>query len=149
MADMIDRELNWDDEISKDSNFIELPAGDYEFTIDHYERGRSKGSDKIPPSNMAIVYFNIKGPDGQEVQIRENYILHSKLEWKLSELFMSVGLKKKGETKRMNWNALPGLTGRAKITLDPDQNDPAKKYNHINKLYPKESTNPGYKAGDF
>lgn len=148
MADM-EREFNWDDEISKDTSFIELPAGDYDFVIDHYERGRSRGSEKIPPSNMAIVYFNIKGPDGQEVQLRENYILHSKLEWKLSELFCGVGLKKKGETLRMNWNALPGLTGRARITLDPDQNDPSKKYNHVSKLYPKEDTNPGYKAGDF
>lgn len=149
MAEMIDREFNWDDEISKDTNFIELSAGDYDFVIDHYERGRSKGSDKIPPSNMATVYFNVKAPDGQEVQIRENYILHSKLEWKLSELFCGVGLKKKGETLRMNWNALPGLTGRAKVTLDPDRNDPSKKFNHIDKLYPKEDANKKFQAGDF
>ncbi len=149
MADMMDREFNWDDEISRDSNFVELPAGDYEFTIDHYERGRFKGSEKIPPCNMATVYFNIQAPDGQTVQIRENYILYSKMEWKLSELFMGVGLKKKGETLRMNWNALPGLTGRAKVSLDADKNDPTKKYNHIEKLYPKEDTNKRFQAGDF
>ena len=143
------REFNWDDEITKDSSFVELPPGDYDFTIDHYERSRSKGSDKIPPSNMAIVYFNIRTPDGQEVQIRENYILHEKLEWKLSELFCCVGLKKKGETLRMNWSALPGLTGRAKVSLDADRNDPSKKFNHIAKLYPKEDTNKKFQAGDF
>lgn len=148
MAEM-DRELNWDDEITKDTNFIELPEGDYDFTIDHYERSRSRGSDKLPPSNMAIVFFNVRTPDGEEVQIRENYILHTKLEWKLSELFCGVGLKKKGEPLHMNWNALPGLTGRAKITLDSDRNDPSKKYNHIGKLYPKEDTNKKFKAGDF
>lgn len=148
-AESVGREFNWDDEISKDNSFVELPAGDYDFTIDHYERGRSKGSDKIPPSNMAIVYFNIRTQDGQEVQIRENYILHSKLEWKLSELFMGVGLKKKGETLRMNWNAIVGLTGRAKVSLDEDKNDPTKKYNHIEKLYPKEDTNKKFQAGDF
>ena len=143
------REFNWDDEITKDSSFVELPPGDYDFTSDHYERSRSKGSDKIPPSNMAIVYFNIRTPDGQEVQIRENYILHEKLEWKLSELFCGVGLKKKGETLRMNWSALPGLTGRAKVSLDADRNDPSKKFNHIAKLYPKEDTNKKFQAGDF
>lgn len=94
MAEM-DREFNWDDEITSDNSYVELPPGDYDFRIDHYERSRFRGSDKIPASNMAIVYFNIKTPEGQEVQIRENYILHSKLEWKLSELFCGVGLKKK------------------------------------------------------
>lgn len=143
----VDRELNWDDEIFNDSNFVELPEGDYDFTIDHYERGRSQGSDKIPPSNMAIVFFNVRSADGQEATIKENYILHSKLEWKLSELFCGVGLKKKGEKLRMNWNALPGLSGRAQISLDPDKKDPTKKYNHIKKIYPKEAGK--YTAGSF
>lgn len=133
-----DREFDWNDTIEKDSSFVELPEGDYDFVIDHYERGRSQGSDKIPASNMAIVFFNIRSDDGQEASIRENFILHSKLEWKLSELFCSVGLKKKGEALKMNWNALPGLSGRAHVTLDPDKKDPTKKYNHISKLYPKE-----------
>lgn len=133
-----DREFDWNDTIEKDSSFVELPEGDYDFVIDHYERGRSQGSDKIPASNMAIVFFNIRSDDGQEATIRENFILHSKLEWKLSELFCSVGLKKKGEALKMNWNALPGLSGRAHVTLDPDKKDPTKKYNHISKLYPKE-----------
>ena len=31
------RELSWDDNIQNDSSFVELPEGDYEFTIDHYE----------------------------------------------------------------------------------------------------------------
>lgn len=126
---------------------MELPEGDYDFVIDHYERGRSKGSEKLPPSNMATVFFNITGPDGSMATIRENFILHSKLEWKLSELFCSVGLKKKGEELRMNWNALPGLTGRAHVTLSPDRNDPSKKYNHIDKLYPKEPKK--FEAGKF
>ena len=141
------RELSWDDNIQNDSSFMELPEGDYEFTIDHYERGRSQGSTKIPPSNMAIVFFNIRTPEGQEVTIKENYILHSRLEWKLSELFCGVGLKKKGEEVRMNWNALPGLTGRARVSLDADKNDPSKKYNHIKKIYPKEQGK--YTAGSF
>ena len=54
-----DRELGWEDEIVKDSSFVELPEGDYDFTIENYERSRFDGSEKIPPCNMAIVYFNI------------------------------------------------------------------------------------------
>lgn len=142
-----DREYSWDDTIKNDSSLVELQPGDYDFTIDHYERSRSKGGGTIPASNMAIVYFNVVGPNGEIAQIRENFILHTKMEWKLSELFCSVGLKKKGEELRMNWNALPGLTGRARISLDEDKNDPSKKYNHIKKLYPKEPKK--YAAGSF
>lgn len=139
------RELGWDDVISKDDSFIQIEPGDYDFTIDHYDRSRSQGSDKMPACAMAVVYFNIH-TEG-EPQIRENFIMHSKFEWKLSQLFASVGLKKKGEDLRMDWNKLPGLTGRCKVTLDPDKNDPEKKYNHIKTLYPKEPKQ--FKAGSF
>lgn len=141
------RELGWDDNISQENSYIEIPEGDYDFTIDHYDRARFPGSEKIPACNMAIVYFYIKLEDGKEVSIRENFILHTKMEWKLSELFRSVGLKKEGEEFRMDWNALPGLAGRAHITLDADKNDPSKKYNHIKKLYPKEPKK--FEAGKF
>ena len=40
----IDRELSWDDEIEKDSGeFILLPEGDYEFTVESFERARYQG----------------------------------------------------------------------------------------------------------
>ena len=95
---------------------------------------------------MAVVYFRIADRD-REVVIRENFILHSSLEWKLSELFRGIGAKKEGEEVRMNWNLLPGATGRAQVSLDPDRNDPSKKYNHIKKIYPKEIKK--FEAGKF
>ena len=143
----MDRELGWDDEIQNDSNFIELPEGDYDFIIDHYERARHAGSDKIPPCNKAIVFFRVTGPNGQEITIQSSYILHTRMEWKLSELFCGVGLKKKGEKLNMNWAALPGLKGRAQISLDADPKDPSKKYNHIKKIYPFEEKK--FEAGKF
>ena len=147
MSEELGREFGWDDVIQNDGQEFEpIPEGDYDFVIDKFERSRSSGSAKLPPCNMAVVYFRINHK-GREVTIRENYILHSKLEWKLSELFCGVGLKKKGEEVRMNWNALPGLTGRAQISLDADKNDPSKKYNHIKKIYPKEQGK--YTAGSF
>ena len=142
-----ERELGWDDTISRESSFVELPEGDYDFVVDHYDRARVPGSEKIPACNMATVYFNVTGADGAEASVRENFILHKKMEWKLSELFRSVGLKKEGEEYRMNWNDLPGLSGRCHITLDPDAKDPSKKYNHIKKLYPKEPKK--FQAGKF
>ena len=141
------RELGWDDTITKDSSeFDPIPEGDYDFTIEKYDRARSQGKGKLPPCNMAIVYFRIMDRD-REVVIRENFILHTSLEWKLSELFRGIGAKKEGEEVRMNWNLLPGATGRAQVSLDPDRNDPSKKYNHIKKIYPKEIKK--FEAGKF
>ena len=143
----MNRELNWDDEIEKDSSFVELPEGDYDFVIDHFKRARHAGSEKIPPCNKALVFFKVTAPDGGEATIQEGYILYSTLEWKLSELFCGVGLKKKGERLKMNWAALLGLKGRAQISLDADPKDPSKKYNHIKKIYPFEEKK--FEAGKF
>ena len=50
------RELGWDDSIKQDSqNFDPIPEGDYNVTIEKYDRSRSKGEGKIPPCNMAVV----------------------------------------------------------------------------------------------
>lgn len=137
--------LGWDDEISKESQFLLLPEGDYPFTITHYEKGYHNGSEKIPACPMAIVFFSVSGKDGT-AELRQQFYLHTKMEWKLSELFMSVGLKKKGEPLRMQWDKLPGLSGKCKVTQKPGTQDPSKIFNQIDKLYPgdgKKKFTPG------
>ena len=43
------RELGWDDSIKQDSqNFDPIPEGDYNVTIEKYDRSRSKGEGKLP-----------------------------------------------------------------------------------------------------
>lgn len=141
------RELGWEDTIQNDGqDFEPVAAGDYDVTIERFERSRSKGEGKLPPCNMAVVYFTVHAYD-REITIKENYVLHSSLEWKLSELFCGVGLKKKGEELRMNWQMLPGKKARAKVGLKPGVKDPTKQYNFIDKLYPYEQ--PKYQAGSF
>lgn len=140
-------ELGWEDTIQNDGqDFEPLPAGDYDVTVERYDRSRSKGEGKLPPCNMAVVFFTVHAP-GRDITIRENYILHKAVEWKLSELFCGVGLKKKGEKAPMNWNALPGRKARAKVGLKPGVKDPEKQFNYIEKLYPYEA--PKYTPGSF
>lgn len=140
-------ELGWEDTITKDAQeFVTIEPGDYSFTIDHFDRARSGSDGKYANCNMAVVYFNIDAEGNP--QIRENYLLHSNFEWKLSQLFAGVGLKKKGEELVMNWNALPGMTGRCKVSLDQDKNDPKKKYNHIKEIYPMDGAKT-FKKGSF
>lgn len=137
------RELGWDDSITNDSQV--LPEGDYNVTIEKYDRSRSNGG-KLPPCNMAIVYFIVHAP-GRDITIRENYMLHTSLEWKLSELFRGVGLKKEGEELRMDWSALPGKTARARIVVATSRN--GNEYNNIKKLYPKDTSKPAFTPGGF
>lgn len=147
MSEELGRELGWEDTITKDAdNFEPVPEGDYNFVIEKFERSRSSGEGKLPPCNMAVVYFKIQDRD-REITIRENYVLHSSLEWKLSELFRGVGLKNEGEPLRMNWSMLPGKTGKAKVGLKSGIKDPSKRFNFIEKLYPYEL--PKFQPGRF
>lgn len=133
-------EMDWDTPIDDKPAREPLPAGDYDFTIGHFDRAWFDGSEKIKPCKKAVIYFNVTAPDGTEAQIRENFILTQKLQWKISQLFISVGLMKEGEEGYIpEWNKLPGLTGRAKITLDADRNNPERKYNHLDIFYPKKN----------
>lgn len=100
--------LDWDAEISQESSFVLLEEGDYPFTVEKLERGRynPKPGSKIPPCNQVAVTFDLG-----EASLTENFLLHTKMEWKLSALYAAIGMKQKGEPTRMNWPAVPGRTG--------------------------------------
>ena len=149
-----EKELGWDDEISQESEFVLLPDGDYDFEVISFERSRSNGSDKLPTSNMAIL--NIRVPNGKEsTAVKEYLVLHTKMEWKLSQFFRSIGQKKAGEPLKMNWNAVPGAKGRCKVIVEDFTNDKGeeKEYNKIAKFYdytaPAITSAHGWKPGAF
>lgn len=130
-------EYGWEDEIvNEGGDFVLLPEGDYDFTIEKYERARHEGSAKVPPCNMAKVTFTIWGVE-DKIEITENYFLCNKFEWKLSQLFLAIGLKKHGEPLKMNWNAITGKKGRCRVYVDTYKNKDGedRKSNKIKKLY--------------
>ena len=132
--------LEWGQEISQESQFVDIPDGTYDFKVESLERGQHNGSDKIPPCNKMIVRLAIKMPDGSEPAIQEQFIMWSSMEWKLSQFFICIGLKKKGEPMpACNWmTEIPGRTGRCEVKKQVDRNDPAKAYTHVDKfLEPK------------
>ena len=148
MDDVVDRELGWDDEISREYNFILLPEGDYDFTVESYERARFTGSEKMPACNKANVKIRIESINGP-AYITHGLFLHSRTEGLLCAFFASIGQKRKGENLRMNWTMVPGSTGKCKVGLrnwkDRDGNE--RQSNEIKKFYPKEEKK--YMAGDF
>lgn len=129
------KEFGWEDEINDEGegfSYTLLPEGDYDFTVAKFERARHAGSAKVPPCNMAKVTFTIWG-----AEITENYFLCKKFEWKLSQLFLAVGLKKHGEPLRMNWGALAGTRGKCRVYIDnyTKKDGTAGQSNKIKKLY--------------
>lgn len=108
-------EIGWDAAIENDSpDFVTLPNGDYDFKVVKFERGRHAGSDKLPPCNKATVHLEIESPEGVAI-IRHNLYLHSITEGLLCAFFAAVGQRKHGERITMDWNAVVGATGRARI----------------------------------
>ena len=132
-------ELGWDDEIQQESSFILLPEGDYRFTVEKFDRARHAGSANIPPCNKAIVHFRVFSPDGSSVLLQENLFLHTKMEWKLSEFFASIGMKQKGQAAQMNWSQVCGKSGVCHVkirTYDKKDGSGTGQANQIDNLYP-------------
>ena len=153
MADLMnERELGWDDEISKEGpEFVLLPVGDYDFEVVSFERARHNGSEKMPPCNKAILKIKIEIPEGVNI-IQHNLLLHQRTEGFLSEFFTSIGQKKKGQPLKMNWNLVIGAKGKCKVGVRDwvsNSGDPMQS-NEIKKFYePKEDAAPTFTPGAF
>ena len=138
------KELGWDEGYSKDFNendFILLPEGDYDFTVESFERGRYEGGNWIPPCNKAILKLSIEGPEGPASIILNLYLCtKDSCRREIYRFFESIGQVKDGEDQRPNWTPgnLVGQTGRAHVIQRPDKKDPSKVYNNIKNFYPKQ-----------
>ena len=132
-----ERELDWDAEIVKDSEFVLLPPGLYQFTVEGYERAQhvpTNPNAKLPSCPKAIVSINIKANEG-ETTLKHNLFLHSSVEGLLSAFFGAIGFKKKGEPLKMAWNQLPGATGVCKVGIREHNGN---QYNEVKGMIYKE-----------
>lgn len=139
------RELGWDDVIEIDDpeyNNVILDEGDYKFKVVDFKRGRTKGSDKMPASNKATLTLSIIELD-EPINVFADLVLNTKLEWKLSQFFRSIGLKKHGERLSMDWSKVPGAYGYAHIAprkyKDKDGNE--KEVNNVVKFLEYDPSN--------
>lgn len=138
-----ERELDWNDEIEKDSpDFILLPEGDYAFTVTELERGRHAGSDKLPPCNKAVIHLKIESPEGITM-IKHNLFLHTKTEGMICAFFTAIGSRKKGERIQMNWDQVVGATGLVKLSIrtwEDKKTGELRKSNEVKKFYEREES---------
>lgn len=99
--------------------------------------------------NTAELELVILDHEGKERHVFDSLKLNSKMEWMLSQFFLCIGQKKKGEALRPNWNAVVGSRGRVELVINEykDKNGNAKKNNRVGKyLAPEPKT---FKAGVF
>lgn len=155
MSDMDNRELEWDDELTKDGDDFEiLPEGDYNFEVVKLERARYMGGEKIPACKKAMLTLDVESPQA-EGRVIHSFFLHTKTMGLISAFFVSIGQKKKGEPIRMNWDKVVGLKGRCKIGSREWTNDRGEKKTStdIKKFYEPEesapSSTPGFTPGKF
>lgn len=148
--DNIEREFDWNDCIEHDSEFTLLPEGEYDFSVESFERGRHLGSEKLPPCNKAILSLRVFDATGNTAKITHNLFLHSKCEGILCAFFTAIGQRKHGEQLRMNWNEVVGKRGRCKIYVDKYTNKQGREV-QSNKIarFLEPAEPKGWQAGKF
>ena len=128
---VVERELDWEETIEDPgSDFVLLPEGEYEFTVDHFDRDRHNGSDKLPPCKKVILYLHVETPQGT-AEVRESLFLHTKGERKLYSFFICIGQGEAGKPLTMRWANVPGARGRAKFGVREYNGN---KYNEVKKF---------------
>jgi len=159
MTNDIERELGWDDEISKESTFTLLPAGEYDFTVKSLERGRYEPGPnaKLPSCNMATLTLDVS--DGElNATLQHRLFLHSRCEGMLCEFFLAVGLRRHGEPLKMNWPAIIGRRGRCKVGLrkwnnsqtgEEMQGNEIKRFLDPEEAIPSAAAGAGYPSGKY
>ena len=135
-----------------DTSKVALPAGDYRFWVDHYERSdyQPKEGSKLPPCPMAEVFFSIpyKGEDGREgvASVKYQLKLCTQLAWVARDFFESIGLMKENSGRQqMKWSEIEGKTGIC--ALLENVSNRGNIYNSVDKCYPPSQA-PGIVANE-
>lgn len=132
--------LDWNSSIENESEFELLPEGEYEFTVISMDRGRYAGSEKMSACPQANLTIEVRDPKSNiQGKVFDTLYLHKKAEWKLSQFFIAIGQKKKGEPLQPNWNMVPGSTGKLELTINEyERNGEKKKNNRVARYVPRE-----------
>lgn len=121
MTTQFEGALGWDSVIEQESNFTLLEPGVYNFVVTKMERGTyqpSSNSSIQDVSPRAELEIKVTDDKGNSTNVFENLILHSKMEWKLSQFFISIGQKQPGQPLNPNWSQVVGSSGRCEIEVN-------------------------------
>jgi hypothetical protein len=125
-----DQRIGWDYEFSeedtKGGEATILPDGDYDATVEDFERGQFAGNENLQAGPMAVLTLAVNGGELGISRPRVNLILNQKLAWKIDQLAVSCGFWKRGEGKgrKMPWGELKGARLRVKVASRKYQDKP-------------------------
>lgn len=155
-------EFNWDSTITQEGEaFVLLPEGDYSFIVRDFDRARFKGSSKMRACPMAKLQIFVSDRNGNEGTIPHDIFLHSFFEKEISNFFIAIGQKKKGQPFQMDWTRenIIGTSGRCKVIVNKwvGNDGQERKNNKIVKFYEptenapqtQQATGYGYTPGTF
>ena len=140
--------LDWnctinDKEDENHKEFVTLPEGTYDFKIVQVTKEWYNGSAKMEACNRAVLKLQIDTNLGTSV-FTERIPLISSYEWKLSQFFICLGMKKKGEPFQMTWD-IEGKGGKAKIKIrEYDNGEEIKKFNCVDRFLEPEVKDYGW-----
>lgn len=109
--------LSWDGFITNDGEgFTLLEPGEYEFVVADFERSRTQKTD-MP---MAVLTLEVGNEIDERTQITDYLVLQDTLEWKISQFFRSLGLKKHGESVHTDktFEKSVGMSGRCRVVQE-------------------------------
>lgn len=105
--------------IAEVREFVLLPEGEYPFMISNIEKKRyepkAESNAKLPPCPQIIVTFDVDGGESGKAQVKANFYYHESTMWRLTNLFIGVGLAQKNQQFIPNPDLLLGKSGRMKL----------------------------------
>ncbi|MCL2136836.1 MAG: hypothetical protein FWH40_04860 [Coriobacteriia bacterium] len=118
-----------------------LPSGVYEFTARSFERTRSSTG-----KPMVKLLLDVSNPSGPDQAVYCYLVISQSTEWKLSQFFLAIGLKRPGEAVTVNWNDVPGKGGLLELELEQSEQHGAQ--NSVKSfIVPGSQKHTGYYAG--
>ncbi len=96
--------LNWDTVLTEDdliiekTEYITLPEGDYEFTVDDFTYDEYAGSEKIPACPSAKLRATVQTEKGTAYATYNFYLYEGKGVQRVARFLKSVGLDGAGQT---------------------------------------------------
>ena len=137
--------------LAEEREYTLLKAGSYPFVITNVEKKfyEPKEGSKLPSCPQAQITLEVDGGDQGKTKLIHNLFYTKSTIWKVTELFMAVGLAKKGENYNPDPEQLLGKSAMCELSqqgyVKNDGNNGAR--NEIKKCFanPNAQTN-GYGA---
>ena len=124
----------------EEQEYVLLPPGEYEFTVDSVEYGDYNGSSKIPACGSVKVNINVDTEAGRAF-LTNNFYICKECAGLIAAFWKSIGELKDGQkTFTPDWDTIKGKTGIVKTT---QREYKGKLYNNVDRFVaPKRGMQP-------